>query len=176
MPPPITPSKADDGIERIKRDLEAKWGFRFPQRDITWSPSKADPRASADRAQTALQYLYWRSGTDKAALHSALAEFDHHAQTIKSQWVFKPKAESNVLPTSRNPSNFLSRQDLLPPEGQEQLMVCLYAKLKSWADKIKSGQSYTAPGDVVDSVETRAAPVLPIARGNGASLLLSGSF
>lgn len=166
MPPPITPSKADDEIEQIKRDLEAKWGFRFPQRDMTWSPSKADPRSSADRAQTALQYLYYRSGADKAALHSALADFDRHAQAIKSRWVFKPKADSNVLPTNRHPSNFLSKQDILPPEAQEQLMACLYDKLRSWADKIKSGQPYTAPVGVVASVESKAEPALKKSKGD----------
>ena len=163
MPPPITPSKADDEIERIKRDLEAKLGFTFPPRDQTWSPQKADPKSSADRAQTALQYLYYR---DKAALYSALADFDHHAQAIKSQWVFKPKADSNVLPTNRHPSNFLSKQDLLPPEAQEQLMACLYAKLKSAADKIKSGQPHTAPGRVVDSVEAKTEHALTNTKGN----------
>lgn len=166
MPPPTTPNKADDGIEQIKRDLEIKWGFRFSQRDLTWSPQKADPKSSADRAQTALQYLYFRSGTDKAALTFALAEFDRHAQAIKSRWVFKPKADSHVLPTSRHPGDFVSRQDILPPEAQEQLMACLYAKLKSAADKIKSGQPYTAPGSVVDSVESVADHALRNTKGD----------
>ncbi|KAL9101734.1 MAG: hypothetical protein Q9163_003032 [Psora crenata] len=157
MPPPTTPSRADDGIERIKQNLAAKWDLHFAARDASWSPSKRDPTSLADKVHGVIQYLYYRKGPASGALEYAIKLFEAQAPLLVSEWRFKPCAELDVTPTRRESSglnrDFLSKREKLSSVALEQLMECLYHHLTQVADRVKAGHGYVMPEVPFSSIE-----------------------
>lgn len=148
MPPqPETPSKADAGIETIKRSLSAKWRIQWPVRDSTWSPSKSDPTRVEDKIATMIQYLYFQKPPKDGALDYALAQFERSAVQINSEWRFKPHGEPEVLPSldvskSALKQDFLKKRPTLPEKAITELTENLRHCLKSIADEVRNGRNF----------------------------------
>ena len=139
---PTTPSKVDDGIEKIKQSLSTKWGIRFPLRDAIVSPSKKDMTLVEEKILVLIQMLYFREG----ALEYAIAQFERNAAQVVSEWQFKPHAEPDVLlslPQSQSAlkQDFLRKRDDLPPKAVKQLTENLRQCLKSVADRVRAGDN-----------------------------------
>lgn len=135
---PSTPSKADDKIEEIKLSLAQKWGINLPPRDINWSPSRRDPNRLEDKILSRIQYLYFKGG----ALAIAVDEFENRAKAIYSEWRYKPRADSSVLPTCPGGDSYLRRRDL-PDEGAVQLLTeTLLLCLDQVSDRVRSGERF----------------------------------
>ena len=140
---PRTPTKADDGIEKVKKSLSAKWGITLPVRDSTWSPSQRDPKRREDRILAVIQFLFFKGG----ALDCALELFDKHALSQFSHWQFKARAELDVLPSreiskSALHQDFLRKRKELEPTQVEELTVSLYHFLSQVADRVKAGETF----------------------------------
>ncbi|KAG8529683.1 uncharacterized protein KY384_005164 [Bacidia gigantensis] len=153
-----TPLKEDDGITRLKQSLSARWGMRFAARDNSWSPSKRDPTSLDDKIHGCIQYLFWRKGNEAAALDYALAQFERHAPAIVADWVFKPRAEADVIPTRSSKDSsvnreFLKRRNELTDDNNQTLKQCLLQKLNEVADKLKRGASYITVPTIMPSIE-----------------------
>ena len=139
---PITPSKVDDGIEKIKQSLSTKWGIQFPLRDAIVSPSKKDMTLVEEKILVLIQMLYFREG----ALEYAIAQFEKNAAQVVSEWQFKPHAEPDVLlslPQSQSAlkQDFLRKRHDLPPQAVKQLTENLSHCLKSVVDRIRAGDN-----------------------------------
>ena len=141
---PKTPTKADDGIERLKQSLSAKWGIQFPVRDLTWSPSRSNLSLVEEKILTCIQFLYFRDG----ALHHAIEQFEKHAFTLCSQWRFKPRAEVDVLPPreySTLKKDFLHKRDQLDRDMIKELTDGLWHQLSQVVDRVKKGEKFPMP-------------------------------
>ena len=139
---PTTPSKVDDGIEKIKQSLSTKWGIRFPLRDAIVSPSKKDMTLVEEKILVLIQMLYFRKG----ALEYAIEQFESNAAQVVSEWQFKPHAEPDVLlslPQSQSAlkQDFLRKRHDLPPKAVKQLTENLRLCLKSVVDRIRAGEN-----------------------------------
>lgn len=140
---PSTPSKADDGIEQIKRSLAQRWAIDLPPRDTNWSPSRRDPNRLEDKILARVQYLYFKGG----ALPLAINDFEQRAISIYSEWRYKPRAESTVLP-SREPGDSALRRDYLrrrevPDEsGVKMLTETLLLCLDQISERVRSGERF----------------------------------
>ena len=137
---PTTPSKVDDGIEKIKQSLSTKWGIRFPLRDAIVSPSKKDMTLVEEKILVLIQMLYFREG----ALEYAIEQFEKNAAQVVSEWQFKPHAEPDVLLSlahsqSALKQDFLRKRQDLPPQAVKQLTENLRHCLKSVVDRIRAG-------------------------------------
>ena len=148
MPPsPQTPSKVDDGIERVKQLLSAKWGIRFPARaNLPTTPSKRDLSLAEEKISSLIQFLYYR---ERGALDHAIEQFEQNAFHIKSQWRFKPHGEPDVLPSlARSQSalrqDFLKRRPVFSPQETIELTECLRDSLKKVVDRVKVGEKFPA--------------------------------
>ena len=142
LPLPKTPSKVDDGIERIKQSLSTKWGIRFPVRDAT--PSKRDKSRVEEKILGFIQFLYFKEG----ALGYAIEQFEKNAIQVVSQWQFKPHGEPDVLPSLANPKSalkqdFLRKQHVLSPQAVTELTESLKYFLNSVADRVKAGEKFS---------------------------------
>lgn len=142
-PQPETPSKADTGIENIKKSLSVKWGIQFPARDSNWSPSKRDPKRAEDRISTLIQWLFFkkRKPPHEQALDIALHQFETHALQIESKWHFKPLGEHDVLPSSETSNSalrqkFLKKRSTLSEDAIEELTKTLEGCLKTKAEQV----------------------------------------
>ena len=141
LPLPKTPSKVDDGIERVKQSLSTKWGIRFPVRDPT--PSKRDRSLVEEKILVLIQFLYFKGG----ALDYAIEQFEKNAVQIVSQWQFKPHGEPDVLPSvahskSALRQDFLRKQLVLSPQAVTELTESLKYFLDSVADRVKAGDKF----------------------------------
>lgn len=108
---PRTPTKANDEIHKIVTSLAARWGLRFPTRDATYSPSKVkDPDRPEERVMNYLKFLVFK---DPKGLAKAIEGFENHAETIFSQWPYKPRADQDVLPRRLPAESPLQRDSFL---------------------------------------------------------------
>lgn len=161
---PQTPKKAGDEIDRIEQSLAAKWGLRFPVRDSAWSPSRRDPNSLEDKIHGRIKYLYYVKGPAEGALEYAIAQFEQHASSIASKWQFKPRAESDVVPSrtydkSTSNGGFLVKRQDLGEAATKELMECLHATLSRVAEKAIVGQPYMLATDLAKSVEATEEPM-----------------
>ena len=141
LPLPKTPSKVDDGIERVKQSLSTKWGIRFPVRDPT--PSKRDRSLVEEKILDLIQFLYFKEG----ALDNAIEQFEKNAVQIVSQWHFKPHGEPDVLPSlahskSALRQDFLKKQHDLSPQAVKELTESLKNCLSLGVDRVKAGDKF----------------------------------
>ena len=141
---PRTPSKVDDGIERIKQSLSAKWGIRFPVRDAT--PSKRDKSLVEEKILDLIQYLYFKGG----ALDYAIEQFEKNAVYIISQWQYKPHGDPDVLPSSTYShsalrQDFLRKQHIPSPQAVTELKESLKNYLNLVAGRVKAGEKFATP-------------------------------
>lgn len=144
---PETPSKADAGIEAVKRSLAAKWEIEWPARDSTWSPSKSDPSRVEDKIATMIQYLYFQKPPKEGALDYALRQFERNAVQIHSHWRFKPHGDPELLPSldvseSALRQDFLKKRPQLSEQAIAELTESLSRCLKSTADEVKAGKNF----------------------------------
>ena len=144
MPPlPITPSKVDEGIEKIKQSLSAKWGIRFPVRDATHSPSKRDMSLVEEKILVLIQLLYFRGG----ALDYAIGQFEENAAQIISKWQFKSYGEPDLLLSleaskSALKQDFLKKRPALSQKAVTELTENLKHFLNLIADRVKAGEKF----------------------------------
>ena len=147
LPLPKTPSKADAGIENIKKSLSAEWGIQFPARDSTWSPSKRDPKRAEDRISALIQLLYFKKSPHEGALEFALNQFKLYAIQVASKWQFKPLGERDVVPSFET-SNSALRQDFLKKrpisseDAIKELTKNLEHCLKTTADQVTAVEKH----------------------------------
>ena len=142
-PLPRTPSKADDGIERLKLSLTTKWGIQLPVRGSTWSPSGRDPNRAEERICTYIQFLYFRD----AALDTAIANFERNAVAIDSKWQYKAKAELDIIPSRESSQHdsrgsFLRTRNDIPVDVVRTLTESLLHHLSLIADRVKHGETF----------------------------------
>ena len=144
QPEPRTPSKANDEIERTKQALSVKWGIQFPERDSIWSPSRRDPsKSEEEKISHFVQFLYFRDG---AALDVAINNFERNAINIHSHWVYKPRADAEVIPHNvQKREVFLQRRGELPAAAVKELTESLLHHLQLIADRVKSGEEFSKP-------------------------------
>ena len=111
MSAPITPRKRRKGeeINEIARDLNSKWGLGLPIREGEMSPSKVANRGGkASQVYQRIRLLYFK---DEAALRRIVEDFENfRAPYIRSQWVYKPGAETDTLPANDQGISLLRRQ------------------------------------------------------------------
>lgn len=135
MPEPSTPSKADEGITKIISGLSARWALQLTIRDKSWSPAKHSAllQTTEQQIHSAIRYLFFK---DRAALDSAIGQFERQAPGIKSKWQFKPRAEADVIPRRTRAGQASSSEDLVAQaeedeKASEELRQCLFAKLQA---------------------------------------------
>lgn len=160
MPPqPQTPTKADDGIEKLKLSLSTKWGIQWPIRDALWSPSRKDPNRVEDKILACIQYLYFRND----ALAYAVEQFEKHVLVLCSGWQFKPHAELDVLPSIEPHKSFLRheflrKRDEIPKAAVKELTEILWSTLSQIAERAKAGEIFRKSEsgcNVTDSLSVR---------------------
>jgi len=81
-------------------------------------------------------------------LGSAITRFEQHAKTIQSEWRFKPRAESDVIPyrteyQSAKREEFLAVEVALDEKVSANLKECLLAKIKPVYECVKKDEKYT---------------------------------
>ena len=165
MNAPTTPSKADDPIEKVKQSLATQWGLRFAPRDPVASPSKRNPSAVDERIHAYIRFLYYNKTflRNSKPLEYAIGQFAQVAPAIISEWSFKPRAETGVLPTypqtdSLLRSDFVRRRDELDPGLANDLMLRLEHVLGDVARKIRGSHSFQQPEP--------GRPADPVAKSN----------
>ena len=146
QPLPRTPSKADDGIESVKQSLSVKWGIQLPRRGSVWSPSHRDPKRLEEKICTFIQLLYFRGG----ALDLAISSFEENAVHIYSEWQYKPRAETDVLPNRQlsvdtPDETFLLKRTELPKNATNLLTETLLHHLTLVVTRVKNGESFPGP-------------------------------
>ncbi|KAL9027391.1 MAG: hypothetical protein Q9196_004077 [Gyalolechia fulgens] len=163
---PETPTRPDDGIQRITLDLSAKWGLRFPPQ-VRQSPAKRDRDRPDEQALSRLRWLYFHDlRNNQAATQYAIQCFERFAPKLLAGWVAKPRAEQDVLPT-RTRSATARHQDFLfqkptPSDSQlSDLMQALLRYLDEAIDGIKKGavfatneESQGDGGEISDRFDT----------------------
>lgn len=147
LPLPQTPSKADAGIENIKKLLSTKWGIQLPARDSTWSPSKRDLNRVEDKIVAFIQFLYFKKPPQEGALDYALNQFEKNAAQIISKWQFKPYGEPDVLPSleaskSALHQDFLKKRPALSEKAITELTENLKHFLDLTVDQVKAGKKF----------------------------------
>lgn len=143
LPLPKTPSKVDDGIEKIKQSLSTKWGIQFPVRDATYSPSKRNMSLAEEKILVLIQLLYFRGG----ALAYAIENFEKNAAQIISRWQFKPHGEPDVLLSlevskSTLKQDFLKKRPALSQKAITELTENLKHFLSLTADRVQAGEKF----------------------------------
>ena len=143
---PTTPSKADNDIESLKISLNAKWGIKFPPRDLVLSPSRRDLTRTEDRILVCMQFLYWKDGS----LGYAIDQFEKHAASVYTHWQFKPRGESDVIPTreaskSGLKKDFLHKRAPLGEAVVKDLTESLWNNLSQIAERVKKGEKFPKP-------------------------------
>ena len=114
---PSTPTNIREKAERTKHWLSSEWDLNFIETDSVYKPYR---------------YLSFQRGDAEGALQHALDLFNEQAQKLQSQWVSKPHADADLLPSrlSRaNDSNYLKTKRILTDQERAQLMECLLEKL-----------------------------------------------
>ena len=147
LPLQKTPSKADAGIENIKRSLSVKWGIQLSARDETWSPSKRDLSRVEDKIEALIQFLYFKKPPQEGALDYALTQFEQNAVQIISKWHFKPYGEPDLLPSSQASKSalkedFLKKRPTLSEKAIKELGQNLGHLLNLVVDRVKCGEEF----------------------------------
>ncbi|KAL8840797.1 MAG: hypothetical protein Q9176_003644 [Flavoplaca citrina] len=156
-----TPTKADNEIWEIQRDLSSKWGLRFPQPGLR-SPAKRRRDLPEEKALDRLRYLYFHDlKSNQTAKDHAIYRFEETARNLHAGWVAKPKGDPDVLPTrtrsgARRPDDFLAKQQPLNDEQASDLMQALLRSLTDMMESVKKGAIYQGiPGLQEGEVEAR---------------------
>ena len=144
---PTTPSKADNDIEGLKTSLSAKWGIKFPPRDLVWSPSRRDLSRLEDRIHERIRFLYFQKD---GSLTYAIDQFERHAASVYSHWRFKPRGELDVVPTREASENGLGRDFLhkrapLGDDAVKELTESLWNNLSQIAERVRKGEEFPKP-------------------------------
>lgn len=147
---PTTRGKADEKIEQLKQSLSAKWNISLPERGATWSPSHRDLSRLDEKICTSIQFLYFRNA---AALDIAIQDFEKNARNVYSQWQYKPKAETDVIPSrglSRDKSEgeFLRKRKELPAAAIKGLTETLYHHLSLVKARVQQSETFPQPNHV----------------------------
>ncbi|KAL8935625.1 MAG: hypothetical protein Q9216_005331, partial [Gyalolechia sp. 2 TL-2023] len=144
---PETPTRPNDGIQRITLDLSAKWGLRFPQQ-VLQSPAKRDRDRPDEQVLSRLRWLYYHDlRNNQAATHYAIKCFEQLAPKLLAGWVAKPLADQDVLPT-RTRSATARHQEFLfqkptPSDSQaSDLMRALIRYLDEAIEGTKKGAMF----------------------------------
>ncbi|KAL9037231.1 MAG: hypothetical protein Q9180_003838 [Flavoplaca navasiana] len=156
-----TPTKADNEIREIQRDLSSKWGLRFPQPGLR-SPAKKRHDQPEEKALDRLRYLYFHDfKSDQTAKDHAIFRFEETARNLHAGWVVKPKGDSDVLPTRTRSGagrrdDFLYKQQHLNDEQASDMMQALLRSLTDVMEDVKEGAIYVGvPGLQGGEVEAR---------------------
>ena len=142
-----TPTKADNEIWEIQRDLSSKWGLRFPQPGLR-SPAKRRRDLPEEKALDRLRYLYFHDlKSNQTAKDHAIFRFEESARNLHAGWVAKPKGDPDVLPTrtrsgARRLEDFLAKQQPLNDEQAADLMQALLRSLTDVMESVKKGAIY----------------------------------
>lgn len=160
---PQTPTRPDDGIQRITLDLSAKWGLRFPQQ-VDQSPAKRDRNRPEEQVLSRLRWLYFHDlRNNQAATQYAIKSFERLAPKLLAGWVPKPLAEQDVLPTRTRSAtarhqNFLFQRPPLSESQASDLMQALLRYLDEAIEGIKKGAIFAieeeSQEDVLNSMNT----------------------
>ncbi|KAL9598675.1 MAG: hypothetical protein Q9219_004344 [cf. Caloplaca sp. 3 TL-2023] len=139
-----TPSRADDGIQRITLDLSAKWGLRFPQH-VLQSPAKRRQDLPEEQVLSRLRWLFFYDIRNKqAATPYAIKCFERLAPKLQAGWVAKPLGDIDVLPTrtrsaTARHNDFLSKKPTPTDEQAADLMKALLRYLHETIEDVKKG-------------------------------------
>ena len=144
MPVPSTPSsnQADADINNIVLDLNSHWNLQLPIPDSNWSPSKSCSEPRDQQIHSCIRFLYFK---DRSTLNDSIEQFRRHASALKSNWQFKPRAESDLLPIRTRQQSATREQALavevaISEKESTELRDCLLAKLKPAYETAKRGQ------------------------------------
>ena len=142
---PTSPKKKPDELNELLDGLSVEYGLSFPPKDERYSPSR---RPSPEKAESAivghLRFLYYR---DQNALRHALDRFHKDTASASTNWVWKPKADPGVLPSSK------PRKTTVPPmEAQaprfvdpEDVAATLLQNLNDTSALVMAGKSHEIP-------------------------------
>ena len=104
---PKTPTKKGEEINRLVQSLNNKWGLRLPDKTIPFSPSKvANPDGTGEKIYGLIRFLYFQRHED---LQRACEQFEKHARQQAVQWVHKPQADTDTLPSRKLSDSVLRR-------------------------------------------------------------------
>ena len=139
MVDPTTPRKQVDKIRDFKGTISARWGLKFLEEEALSSPSTRDRKSIAVRVDFLIGALCHREG----ALEEVLEQFTRKATEITTEWQYKPRADTAVLPMRGYrdkplTADFLHRQPKSSGRMQDDLMETLESKLNlTYQSKIK---------------------------------------
>ena len=98
-----------------------------------------------------------KKGAYQGALDHATAQLELQAPRLHPKWVFKPRAETDVLPHRPGGSvlqtNFVSSRPSLTEPGHRELMECFDQNLLQAADLVEKHQSSKDSPEVAASIE-----------------------
>ncbi|KAL8655036.1 MAG: hypothetical protein Q9226_003197 [Calogaya cf. arnoldii] len=140
-----TPTSPDDEIRRIQLDLSAKWGLRFPQPGLR-SPAKRRLDQPEEKALERLKYLYFHDlKCNQAARGEAIRRFEELAPKLLTEWLYKPHADPDVLPSRTRSGvgrSFLAKKGELNDEQASDLMQALLRSLTDVMESVRKGVTF----------------------------------
>ncbi|KAL8817310.1 MAG: hypothetical protein Q9223_003832 [Gallowayella weberi] len=147
-----TPTKADNEILRITRDLSAKWGLRFPKFGPR-SPSARKTEQPEEKVLLRLQFLYFHDQrNNQAATSYGIGCFEQMAPRLLAGWIPKPSADADVLPSRTRSETarqgaYLSKKPTLSDEQSADLMQTLLGYLIDVCESIRKGAIFPKDPD-----------------------------
>ena len=142
---PSTPSsKTNEEFNRLIYDLEQRWSLQLPVQDLTWSPAKNSNGPHDQQILSCIRFLFYK---DRAALDISLGQFERHAGALHTNWLFKPQAEPDVLPSRTRYQSTRKEEALIAEvaaseQRSDELKECLLGNLKPVCDSVKQGKKY----------------------------------
>ena len=95
MTAPTTPRKKGERINQIIVEINNRWNLDLPIQTSLETPSQTS-RSSERDIYRLIKFLYFQ---DEESLNKAIHDFDSHALSIHSEWIFKPRGERETLPS-----------------------------------------------------------------------------
>ncbi|KAL8699502.1 MAG: hypothetical protein Q9224_001379, partial [Gallowayella concinna] len=147
-----TPTKADDEILRITRDLSAKWGLRFPEHGPR-SPSARRMEQPEEKVLSRLRFLYFHDHrNNQAATNYGIGCFEQMAPRLLAGWIPKSLADPDVLPTRTRSGivrkeAYISKKPTLSDEQAVDLMQALLRYLIDACESIRKGAIFPKDPD-----------------------------
>ena len=158
---PKTPTKADNKFVVTVNQLKYDWGLQLPIGDgeMPWSPSQSE-RTDEAKILRSMRYLFYR---DRKAFDYTITCFEEQARIISSNWKFKPRADLDVIPSSKSASsndNFIMRRDL-NETAVSKITARLLHIVTTIAELVKVGKDYITNTDTHGAVSRISPAAVP---------------
>lgn len=132
IPTTSTPTKKREEIEKLRNWLSSEWGLTYTEHDPVYKP---------------IRFLTFQKGDAEGALQHAFDLFDEAARKLRSDWITKPRADTDLLPSRvsehlYSKDNFLQKQGIPRKDEQNLLMNSLLEKVTLVCNRLRANLPY----------------------------------